>query len=100
MTDEQKKLGHAFFDGKVLQFRHHGDAWKDFTRLNLIPDVLNDGLEWRIKPDEPKKVKYLCLRERQTGLICMVEDDNKALTSPRFHRIPELDREVTLPEGE
>ena len=69
MTKEEiAVLGHAFFDGKLLQYTI-GEGWRDW-----IPDHCPDfgpisGYEWRIKPDEPKKVKYLCLEDPNGFLV-------------------------------
>lgn len=93
MTPEEiKTLGHAFFDGKTLQYSGAKDIWKDWT--NPYCPGLRDGLKWRIKPDEPKKVKYCCYE-----VNCELQWFREG-TVKGFKHIPELDREITLPEGE
>ena len=61
MTPEEiKTLGHAFFDGKTLQYEEdNGDCcyWEDW--IDPYCPNFRDGYNWRIKPDEPKKVKFL-----------------------------------------
>ena len=61
MTPEEiKTLGHAFFDGKVLQYEEdNGDwcYWEDW--INPCCPSFRDGFKWRIKPDESPKVKTL-----------------------------------------
>ena len=58
MTPEEiKTLGHAFFDGKVLQYEEdNGDccSWEDW--VDPYCPSFRDGFNWRIKPDESKKV--------------------------------------------
>ena len=96
MTPEEiKTLGHAFFDGKTLQYRHINKEGRftDWTK-GYCPDF-SIANEWRIKPDEPKKVKYCCYEKVNGELQWFREGTLKG-----FKRIPELDREITLPEGE
>ena len=95
MTPEEiKTLGHAFFDGKTLQFQFENKGWMDWTQIRC-PDFGANLNEWRIKPDEPKKVKYLCYEKVNGELQWFREGTPKG-----FKRIPELDLEITLPEGE
>lgn len=98
MTPEEiKTLGHAFFDGKTLQYQCENGDWVDWT-CSYCPGF-NEGFKWRIKPDEPKKVKLACWLHRNTGNLTYryagVEEYAEG-----YVRIPELDREITLPEGE
>ena len=94
MTPEEiKTLGHAFFDGKTLQYQYDNRDWMDWTCL-YCPGF-KEGFNWRIKPDEPKKVKYLCYQELTGEFLWFREGTRKG-----FKRIPELDLEITLPEGE
>lgn len=94
MTPEEiKTLGHAFFDGKTLQYRYENGDWMDLTS-SYCPGF-KDGLKWRIKPDEPKKVKYCCYEKVNGELQWFREGTLKG-----FKHIPELDREINLPEGE
>ena len=101
MTPEEiKTLGHAFFDGKTLQYRHINQTGKfiDWTK-GYCPDF-SIANEWRIKPDEPKKVKLLAWFEQDTGYLNL---RCESFGSPKHSdciRIPELDLEITLPEGE
>ena len=100
MTPEEiKTLGHAFFDGKTLQYRHINLTGKfiDWTK-GYCPDF-SIASEWRIKPDEPKKVKFL----GWLGVNGELRQISANESWPNQHgliRIPELDREITLPEGE
>lgn len=54
MTKEEiAVLGHAFFDGKTLQYKPEV-VWIDWS-LGHCPNF-DQGYEWRIKPDEPKTI--------------------------------------------
>ena len=58
MTPEEiKTLGHAFFDGKTLQYNGVKAIWEDWP--NSYCPSFREGFKWRIKPNEPKKVKLL-----------------------------------------
>ena len=51
MTPEEiKTLGHAFFDGKTLQYRYENGYWMDWT-CSYCPGF-SERLKWRIKPDD------------------------------------------------
>jgi hypothetical protein len=92
MTPEEiKTLGHAFFDGKTLQYQNGDGSWM-IWEYPYCPKLIS-GI-WRIKPDEPKKVKYCCYEKVNGELQWFREGTLKG-----FKRIPELDREITLPEG-
>ena len=97
MTPEEiKTLGHAFFDGKTLQYEEdNGDLcyWEDW--IDPYCPNFRDGFNWRIKPNEPKKVKYCCYAKLSGELQWFREGTVKG-----FKHIPELDLEITLPEGE
>ena len=94
MTPEEiKTLGHAFFDGKTLQYRYENGYWMDWT-CSYCPGF-STVIEWRIKPDEPKRVGYRCY-EKPSGELQWFREG----TLKGFKRIPELDLEITLPEGE
>ena len=96
MTPEKiKTLGHAFFDGKTLQYRHINQTGKfiDWTK-GYCPDF-SIANEWRIRPDEPENVKYCCYEKVNGELQWFREGTLKG-----FKHIPELDLEITLPEGE
>lgn len=99
MTPEEiKTLGHAFFDGKTLQYSGIKDIWEDCI-TPYCPSFL-DGFKWRIKPAEPKKVKLLAWLNQDTGYLNLrLESFGYPKHSDYIH-IPELDREITLPEGE
>ena len=58
MTPEEiKTLGHAFFDGKTLQYEEDiGDCCSWFDWIYPYCPNFSEGFNWRIKPDEPKKV--------------------------------------------
>jgi hypothetical protein len=98
MTPEEiKTLGHAFFDGKTLQYHGIKDIWEDWIKP-YCPGFMN-GFKWRIKPDEPKKVKLLAWLEQSTGYLNLRLESFGAPRRADCIRIPELDREITLPEG-
>ena len=100
MTPEEiKTLGHAFFDGKTLQFRNMNlRKFIDWTK-GYCPDF-SIASEWRIKPDEPKKVKLLAWLEQDTGYLNLRLESFGSPKHSDCIRIPELDREITLSEGE
>lgn len=101
--EEIKTLGHAFFDGKTLQFRpwevdrRDGKAWVDWPETYCPNFDIHP--EWRIKPDEPKKVKLLAWFEQDTGYLNLRLESFGSPKHSDCIRIPELDREITLPEG-
>ena len=99
MTPEEiKTLGHAFFDGKTLQYEYENGDWIDWTR-SCCPGF-KDGFKWRIRPDYPKKVKLLAWFEQNTGYLYLRLESFGSPKHSDCIRIPELDREITLPEGE
>lgn len=56
MTKEEiAVLGHAFFDGKTLQFQFENKGWIDWTQTRC-PDFGANLNEWRVKPCEPKTI--------------------------------------------
>lgn len=94
--DEIKTLGHAFFDGKVLQYK--GEDWKDWTNP-YCPTFFE--VEWRIKPDEPKKIKFIATVTND-GFLRWVQAGSSAHSNAikgNLILIPALDHEITLPEG-
>lgn len=101
---EIKTLGHAFFDGKVLQFRpwevdrRDGKAWVDWPE-KYCPDF-DIHPEWRIKPDEPKKVKLEAWINDNGFLVHKADFGGGYVVDVSWIRVPELDREITLPKGE
>ena len=79
----------------------------EIERLKLTPADKREDLRcpdfeqhcyWRIKPDEPKKVKLECWLHRNTGSLMYRYAGNDM--TEYYIRIPELDREVTLPVEE
>ena len=96
--EEIKTLGHAFFDGKTLQYRHINLTGKfiDWTK-GYCPDF-SIASEWRIKPDEPKKVK-LEAWINENGFLMHKANFGESSVSVSWVRIPELDYEITLREG-
>ena len=99
MTPEEiKTLGHAFFDGKTLQYNGVKDIWEDW--INPYCPGFRDGFKWRIKPDDPKKVKLLAWFEQDTGYLSLRLESFGSPKHSDCIRIPELDREITLPEGD
>ena len=101
MTPEEiKTLGHAFFDGKTLQYEEdNGDccSWEDW--VDPYCPNFRDGFKWRIKPDEPKKVKFLGWLGT-SGELRQIRANESWPNQHGLIRIPELDLEITLPEGE
>ena len=97
MTPEEiKTLGHAFFDEKALQFQKPNGDWCDWT-YEYCPCF--SGYKWRIKPDEPKKVKFFGWLGT-SGELRQIRANESWPNQHGLIRIPELDREITLPEGE
>ena len=96
--EEIKTLGHAFFDGKVLQFEGIRDIWQDWD--NSYCPNFRDGIKWRIKPDEPKKVKLEAWINENGFLMHKASFSGGYVARGSWIRIPEFDREITLPEGE
>ena len=98
MTPEEiKTLGHAFFDGKTLQYNRVKDFWDDWTSSHC--PSFREGFKWRIKPDDPKKVKFLGWLG-VNGELRQIRANESWPNQHGLIRIPELDREITLPEGE
>ena len=98
MTPEEiKTLGHAFFDGKTLQYQNGDGSWM-IWEYPYCPKLIS-GI-WRIKPDEPKKVKLLAWLEQNTGYLNLRLESFGEPKHSNCIRIPELDREITLPEGD
>jgi hypothetical protein len=90
-------LIHAFADGKVLQYKQE-DHWFNYNG-KLVPTF---GVsEWRIKPDEPKKAVIATLIDTDDGELSTCIYGRERCTNLQawgWLHIPELDREVTLPE--
>ena len=98
MTPEEiKTLGHAFFDGKTLQYNGVKGIWEDW--INLYCPDFRDGFKWRIKPDEPKKVKLEAWINENGFLMHKAHFGEGYAARGSWVRIPELDCEITLPEG-
>ena len=99
MTPEEiKTLGHAFFDGKTLQYKGVKDIWADW--INSHCPHFCDEFKWRIKPDEPKKVKLEAWIDEDGLLMHKANFGEGYMARGSWIRIPELDLEITLPEGE
>ena len=99
MTPEEiKTLGHAFFDGKTLQYSGVKDIWEDWTSSHC-PNF-RDGFNWRIKPDEPKKVKLEAWIDENGFLMHKANFGKGYVARGSWIRFSELDSEITLPEGE
>lgn len=97
MTPEEiKTLGHAFFDGKTLQYEEDNGNWCDWAE-EYCPCF--GATAWRIKPDEPKKVKFLGWLGT-SGELRQIRANESWPNQHGLIRIPELDLEITLPEGE
>ena len=98
MTPEEiKKLGHAFFDGKTLQFQKGDGSWMTWGCLHC-PNMIS-GI-WRIKPDEPKKVKLEAWLDESGLLMHKANFGEGYVARGSWIRIPDIDYEITLPEGE
>ena len=98
MTPEEiKTLGHAFFDGKVLQYQNGNGSWM-IWEYPYCPKLIS-GI-WRIKPDEPKKVKLEAWINENGSLMHKANFGEGYVARGSWVRIPELDLEITLPEGE
>ena len=98
--EEIKTLGHAYFDGKTLQYEEdNGDwsYWEDW--VDPYCPNFRDGFKWRIKPDEPKKVKLEAWINENGFLMHKANFGEGYVARGSWIRIPELDREITLPEG-
>lgn len=81
MTKEEiAVLGHAFFDGKTLQFSLGilGD-WEDWTS-EVCPRFNHKIQKWRIKPDEPKTIT-ICTFMHIIGEVQQVVKDSDAFVS-------------------
>ena len=75
MTKEEiAVLGHAFFDGKTLQWKSK-DTWQWLNYSNTNCPDFRDGFEWRIKPDEPKTIT-ICTFYSKYGRTCMCIKDS------------------------
>lgn len=99
MTPEEiKTLGHAFSDGKTLQYSVVKNIWEDWTNSHC--PCFSDVFKWRIKPDEPKKVKLEAWINENGFLMHKANFGEGYVARGSWVRIPELDREITLPEGE
>jgi hypothetical protein len=105
MIPKHADLIHAYADGKVLQrLVAQGDGTTDWLtwHSSYCPDF-NDGNEWRIKPDEPKKAVIATWVSR-SGLVSHnvvgSEVFGNYTSSEDWTHIVELDREVTLPVEE
>ena len=99
MTPEEiKTLGHAFFDGKTLQYSGIKDIWEDW--ITPYCPSFRDGFKWRIKPDEPKKVKLEAWIDEDGLLMHKANFGEGYMARGSWIRIPELDLEITLSEGE
>lgn len=97
MTPEEiKTLGHAFFDGKTLQYQKGDGSWM-IWEYPYCPKLIS-GI-WRIKPDEPKKVKFLGWLGT-SGELRQIRANESWPNQHGLIRLPELDCEITLPEGE
>ena len=98
MTPEEiKTLGYAFFDGKTLQYQNGNGSWM-IWEYPYCPK-LTYGV-WRIKPDEPKKVKLEAWIDENGSLMHKANFGEGYMARGSWIRIPELDLEITLPEGE
>ena len=94
---EIKTLGHAFFDGKVLQYRTIYGGWTNWTSLQ-VPNLFEG--DWRIKPAEPKKIKFIATVTND-GFLRMVREGSVAhenAVKGRLMLIPALNYEVILSE--
>lgn len=94
MTKEEiAVLGHAFFDGKTLQYKPEV-VWIDWS-LGHCPNF-NQGYEWRIKPDEPKTITICTfngsVHQAVTGSMMW----GKLATNPNWTHVKSLDQVVEM----
>ena len=95
MTPEEiKTLGHAFFDGKTLQYQNGDGSWM-IWEYPYCPKLIS-GI-WRIKSDDPKKVKLEAWIDENGSLMHKANFGEGYVARGAWIRIPELDREITLP---
>ena len=94
-------LIHAFADGKVVQLRTKNlptSKWETWNN-SYCPDFDFSCVEWRIKPDEPKKAVIATMLFEEDGDIQFVvvgSEMYENMANSWLH-LKELDREVTLP---
>ena len=94
--EETQTLGHAFFDGKVLQYRRDSDEfWVDWTE-EFCPTFCSD-FEWRIKPDEPKRIKLEAWLNGNNLLMYIADFGEGYACHPNWTRLEKLDIETELP---
>ena len=93
--EEIKTLSHAFFDGKTLQYEEGDGDWCDWAE-GYCPYFGTTA--WRIKPDEPKRVKLEAWINENGLLMHKANFGEGYVARGSWIRIPELDREITLPE--
>ena len=79
MTKEEiAVLGHAFFDGKTLQYKDGGE-WFDWIG-DGCPSFYAIGCEFRIKPDEPKTIT-ICTFTHTNGEVWKCIKDSEVWVS-------------------
>lgn len=64
-------LGHAFFDGKVLQMWFKGN-WKDWPYRHC--PKFTGGEKWRIKPSDVKTITICTFVHKDGDVACVVKD--------------------------
>lgn len=84
MTKEEiNQLGHAFFDGKTLQYLQYGSSkYLDWTIENC-PSFVNKTTNWRIKPDEPKTIT-ICTFVSKTGYVTKAVLGSEVFTKYKY----------------
>ena len=91
-TKHKIEVMQAWLDGKTIQCSDMGcDNWID------IADPSFDSFEtmqYRIKPAEPKKVKFLCYMSN--GHLEWIEEEKALRLVACGERVPSEDKEVTL----
>lgn len=97
MTKEEiNQLGHAFFDGKTLQWKSKDTGqWLNYSNTNC-PDF-EDGCEWRIKPDEPKTITICTFIHTGGWVIHAVKDSHickSHINNEEWTHIKSLDQVV------
>lgn len=88
--DEILAVVQAFKDGKQIQFKDANNVWM----VSVSPNWDFPRICYRVKPSEPKVIKYLCYEDGNGYLIFKRGD----IHQPSLPRIPEFDMERTAVE--
>ena len=98
MTKEEiAVLGHAFFDGKTLQYKDGGE-WFDWIG-DGCPSFYAIGCEFRIKPDEPKMITICTFMYKDGDTMTVIKGTSRfdaVLSSKIWTHIKSLDQVVEV----